>query len=179
MASPTLTPTGIRIDLVDRLKGRTSAGDQVFDSRQVNVDEDELPVVTVYSAGNREEKVATNTPVYRHTEQVGLSCIVTGGDDAELAAAVDDIEAEILDALNGDLEWLGSFERLSQVTAKKRLNIEANRRVGGVSLQFEVQYTVRYRPSTSGLELRRVAVTTDSSAPAGADVSERVLEVGA
>lgn len=180
MAKVPLTPTGIRTDLVERLTGKTAAGQRVFDSRRVNLDEtDDVPAVVVYSLGGREEKVAANTPTYRRTEQVGISAVVKGADDTGLAAAVDAAETAILEALNGDMEWLCSFERVPSVTSKKTLTLEGDHRLGAVVLQIEVQYTVRYRPVTTGLELQRVAVTTDSETPAGANVSERVLEVGA
>ena len=47
MAKPTLSPTGIRTDLVARLRGKTAAGDRVFDSRRVNYEAEELPAITV------------------------------------------------------------------------------------------------------------------------------------
>ena len=178
MATPTLSPTGIRQDLVTRLKAaNTAAGQRVYDSRKIALDTDEIPCITVYSEGMSESKWAMGAPLYRHTERVGITGIVGGNDDATIAASLDTLEDAILSALATDTEWLGSFETVASVETVKSLDLESNRRLGGVAIKLEVTYSTIYTPNLTGMDLEEIAITTESTNPDGANVSERVIEV--
>lgn len=176
MAVPTLTPMGIRTDLVSRLTGKTGAGSNVFDSRRVGLDETDIPAVTVYSPGHSDENKSLGQPTFFRSETVGITAVVTGSSDAGLAAAVDTIEGQILNTLLTDLEWTGAVT-LEKVTSKKEVTVEGKRRVGFVALRLEVAYNPTYAVDLTGFEFERIAIETDSTDPDKADVSERVIEL--
>jgi len=175
MARPTLTSTGIRTDLVARLiAAATPAGAKVYDSRKVDVEKDDIPCIVVISMGGSEDTWSKTTKLNKHTEKVAVTGIVTGTDEANLAANVDSMEAAIVDSLLSDSEWLTSFESISSVKVDKTLDLSARNRVGGVSCTFDVTYPVTYTAPVA-VPFRDVAVTTESSDPVGADVSLRII----
>jgi len=177
MAAPTLTPTGIRTDLVTRLKGATAAGQRVYDSRQIDLPSDELPAVVVTSTGGTEERGIQSGLVHKRTERVQITGVVKGTSDAALASALDTLEAAILDRLIGDSEWLRAFDALPRITTEKNLDIAAETSAAGVGIALELEYHVAYSPLTAPASLKMVAIDTESDEPAGADVSERVVNL--
>lgn len=177
MGAPILTSTGIRTDLVARLVGKTAAGSRVFNSRRVDVETDEIPAVVVTSLGGDGEKWSKNSLIYKRAERVQVTGIVTGTDDANLAATLDTMEAAIADALLSDPEWLGAFETIDKIAVEKSLDVDARKRIGGVAVTFELGYSVTYAVNLTGADLEEVAVTTDTTEPAGADVSTRVIPI--
>lgn len=177
MSAPTLTSTGIRTDLVARLiAAATPAASKVYDSRKVDVEKDDLPCIVVISTGGSEDVWSKTTKLNKHTEKVSVTGIVTGTDEAVLAANVDAMEAAIVDGLLSDSEWLCSFESVSSVKVDKTLDLSSRNRVGGVSVSFEVVYPVTYT-AVYTVPFHHVAVTTESENPTGADVSLRVIDL--
>ena len=85
MAKPTLSPTGIRTDLVARLRGKTAAGDRVFDSRRVNYEAEELPAITVTTLGGTDDRWSIGTLLVKHTERLAIVGDVAGEDEAAKA----------------------------------------------------------------------------------------------
>lgn len=175
MAAPTLSPTGIRTDLVERLAGKTSAGARVFDSRRANYESEELPAITVTSLGGSDERWAINALLVQHVERLAIVGDVTASDEAALAAALDTLEGEILDAVAGDPEWVGAFDAVQKVDCAKKLDNSGEILLGHVAVVIEVHYPVEYSPVVQPANLRSVHADTHSADPAGADVSKRPL----
>lgn len=176
MAAPTTNPTAIRTDAVARLvAASTVAGSRVYDSRRIDVDTDELPVIVVTSAGGTETRLGMRSLMTRRSEKLQIAGVVTGTTDAALAAAVDAIEEDILDAFMGDPEWLGAFREVTQAQSEKSLDIGQNKRVGAVMVGFDLEYDLKYVPVAASVAFHDVALTTASTDPDGADVSERVI----
>lgn len=177
MANVTLDPTNIRTDLVTRLKAAsTVAGQRVFDSRRIDVDTDELPAIVVTTLGHKDEKDGQNVLLFKRTERIQVTGIVTGTTDEALASAVDAVEDDILVALIEDDEWNASFEAIGDFQSDKSLDLSSKKRVGGVGIQFAVQYHVQYTPDLTGMDLHEVAVTTEATDPE-VEVSERVIDI--
>ncbi len=173
MGKPTLSPTGIRTDLVTRLRGKTAAGDRVFDSRRVNYETEELPAITVTTLGGTDDRWSIGTLLVKHTERLAIVGDVTGEDEAELAAALDSLEGEILDAVAGDPEWVGAFDAVEKVDSAKKLDDGTGDLLGHVAVVVEVHYPVKYAPAEDPGPLDSVWVDTHSADPAGANVSDR------
>jgi hypothetical protein len=172
-----MTPTGIRTDLVTRLTGATAAGSRVYDSRQLDLPGDELPAVVITSMGGSEDRRPTRGLVHKRTERVQITGVVSGTADATLAATVDTMEAAILDHLFGDDEWLGAFDSVASIRTDKNLDINASVSCGAIGITLELEYHVQYANLNTPDHLHAVAVTTDTTEPAGADVSERVISL--
>jgi hypothetical protein len=171
MAYPTRDPLLIRTDMVARLTAALPTVG-VFDSRQIDVDEDEIPAVSVYSVGCDDTNKSLQARVFERVETLGISARVTATTDAALAAAVDAMETAILAALLGDIEWNLKCPR---VQTSKSLDIASNRRVGGVDVKIDVTYSPEYAVDLTGYEFETCAVTTEPTDPDGADVSEREI----
>lgn len=173
MAYPTRTSTGVRTDIVTRLDAALTTV-SVHDSREIDVDQDELPCVSVTTLSHEDEQASLSARVFKRTETLLISGRVTGASDTALASAIDTIESAIVGALIEDIEW---NLRLTRISATKGRMVEANKRVGGVDLRLEVTYSPQYEVDLTGLEFEEVAVTTTPTDPDGADVSERVFEL--
>lgn len=177
MATVTLDPTSIRTDIVTRLKAAsTAAGQRVFDSRRIDVDTDELPAIVVTTLGHKDEKDSQDVLLFKRTERIQVTGIVTATTDEALASAVDAIESDILAALIEDVEWNASFEAVGDFQSDKSLDLSSKKRVGGVGIQFAVQYHVQYTPDLTGMDFREVTVTTEATEPE-VEVSERVFSI--
>jgi len=187
MAAPTLTPTGIRTDIVTRLTGKTAAGARVYDSRRIGIDPTEVPAITVYSAGWNESDRSLGGLVFERTETIGISGVVAAATDPALAAAADLLTHQILSALYTDLEWISEGAVLGKVTVDQPdLDyIEKNKRLGIISIKLELTYQTDYTVDLTGMDLESIAVTTegadysdpDHPVDTGQDVSERVIEL--
>ena len=175
MAKPTLSPTGIRTDLVARLRGKTAAGDRVFDSRRVNYEAEELPAITVTTLGGTDDRWSIGTLLVKHTERLAIVGDVAGEDEAALAAALDTLESQILDAIAGDPEWVGAFDAVEKVDSAKRLDDSTGVILGHVAIVLEVRYALKYAPAQEPGPLDSVWVDTHSDDPAGANVTDRPL----
>lgn len=173
MAAPTLSPTGIRTDLVSRLRGKTDADDRVFDSRRVNYEAEELPAITVTTLGGTDDRWSIGTLLVKHTERLAIVGDVAGEDEAALAAALDTLEGQILDAVAGDPEWVGAFDAVEKVDSAKKLDDGTGDLLGHVAVVVEVHYPVKYAPAEDPGPLDSVWVETHSAEPAGANVSNR------
>ncbi len=192
MARPTLSPTGIRTDLVSRLAGKTIAADRVFNSRRANLETDELPAITVTSLGATDDRWSMGTFLAKHTERLAIVGDVANedGDEAALAADLDIMESQILDALAGDAEWLGAFESVEKIDSAKRLDDSSGTLLGHVGIVVELHYSVQFPYATSQApegtppgpgqggtpmppDLESIRVDTHSAHPIGADVSDR------
>jgi hypothetical protein len=177
MTAPVTSPTAIRTDLVARLLSKTAAGARVYDSRRIDIQTDEIPCVIVTSAGGQETRLGMRSLMTRRTERVQVTGFVSGADDAALAAAVDTMEAAILDALLSDAEWLGAFKDVSKVAVEKTLDVDSRKRAGAVAIGFDLEYDMEHTPVAALANLATVRVTTDSTEPAGADVSSRDIAI--
>ena len=181
MAAPTLTPAGIRSDLITRLTGATVAGARVYDSRKDALNDKDgvdLPALCVYTQTTRRERLGMSGGNWRATLRISIVGYVTGDGDAALAAAADVMELAIVETLLGDEEWTGVFNSVETVEAQKPLHGGTKVEVGEVGIAFEVVYPETYYPASSTREdLDEIAVTTDTTYPDGADVSERNFEV--
>ena len=175
MAKPTLSPTGIRTDLVARLRGKTAAGDRVFDSRRVNYEAEELPAITVTTLGGTDDRWSIGTLLVKHTERLAIVGDLAGEDETAIAAALDTLEGQILDAVAGDPEWVGAFDAVEKVDSAKKLDDSTADLLGHVAVVVEVHYGVTYTPAQEPGPLDSVWVDTHSADPAGANVSDRPL----
>lgn len=181
MAAPTLTPTAIRADLVTRLKAAaTAAGSRVYDSREINWENDELPAVAVATLGGSEDSWGMGGRIAHRTERVAVVGTVKDtaqSDTAEavVAAAIDSLEGEILDALGGSEEWIGAFEVVEKMDSQKAVDVSSNWIVGSLAIAFDLRYSVKYTTLPAPVSFDRTAIDTDTTDPDGADVSERVI----
>ena len=180
METATLSPTVIRADLVERLiAADTAAGARVYDSREISADDPpaDYPQIAVYSASLAQRR-STRGPSWTRDETVAVVGYVTATSDAELAEALDSLEDEILEALLTDEDWLAPFQAVESVDSQKSLSVlETRRRLGTVAIRMTLTYGQRYEPKSAPVDLHSVAITTDTTEPAGADVSEREIEV--
>ena len=171
-------PKAIRADVVTRLiAAETVAGDRVYNSRELPEETKDHPAISVRSSGGREKKWPQSGLVFHRTERLQIVGAVSGATtDEQLAIDVDDLETEIRDALFGDGKWVGTFKHVEEADCEKFLSIEGRVRIGAIKITLEVSYTTTY-PATLEDDLNKVAATTQSTDPAGADVSERIFPI--
>lgn len=175
MGAPTLTPKAIRADIVARLKDKTAAGSRVFNARRLDVEADEVPCLTVLTTGAAEEIRGRTPVVTRRTEHVTVAGLVLStGADADLSDALDDLEAQVRDAMIGVGEWAYAFGDLVNVETSKTLDVESRRRLGGFAMTFDLVHDVTYEKTWSD-NFTKLAVTTDTTEPDKADVSTRII----
>lgn len=178
MAAPTLTPTGIRTDVVARLKAAaTVAGSKVYDSRDLDYEVDEPPALSVSSIGGNDNKWGIGQRLTKHVERLAIVGMVKGTEEGAVAAARDVLEGEVYDALAQDTEWLQSFDSVESMESAKKIDTESEYVVGSVAIVLELHYSIKYTPVPAPVPFTEVAVTTEPTDPAGADVSERVIEL--
>jgi hypothetical protein len=176
VSSPELNATAIRLDAVARLVGKTVAGDNVHDTRNVAFVPAVLPALSVSTITSSNTRLNQGSSMARHVESVVVSADLAGDDEATLAAAMDTIEGEILDALMGDDEWLYAFEEVNGPDTRKDISVEGARLIGTVHMKFDLQYTIHFTrtaPEVSALE--KVYMTVTPTDPVGANVSRRAL----
>ena len=176
MARPTLSPLGIRTDLVSRLQGRTMAGIRVFDSRQLNYEADEFPAIVVSTLGGGDDGWGLVTLLAKHEERAVVVGEVRGTEESAVAATLDEFEGQILDTLAGDPEWVGAFEGVEKIDIAKKIDGTSADLLGKVAVVLTLKYTVTYVQNPALLpDLDRVAVDTHPTSPAGANVSDRLI----
>lgn len=172
---PALTTSAIRKDIVARLG--VLPGVNVYDSRLLDADVDDLPAVSVLSSGGPETVRSITGLVTMRVDRFLIQGLVKGGNtstfEVTLADTIDALEDAIVDTLFCDGEWRGTFERTAIVgdVEKMRGKTTSAALVGGVDLTVEVQYT-RHPTDASG-SLAKLYVQTITEDPDGADVSDR------
>lgn len=179
MSVPTLDPTGIRTDLVARLRGQTPAGTRVFDSRRVNYDTDEFPAIAVFTPGGNDDKWALGGSVVKHSEKIVIVGDLKGSSETTIAAELDATEAAIMDCLAGDDEWLSAFETVESVDTTKAIDAATGHMEGHLVMMIDVKYSVCYERNTitpaAPLETVAVTVNLRPADPTHVDISKRAL----
>lgn len=111
MAAPTLTPTGIRTDLVARLiAANTAAGIKVYPSRRINLEPAELPALVVVSIGGHDAPFALTSAIFHRTERIAIVATVKGTDEELVCAARDTLAGQVKAALFCDSLWFNAFK---------------------------------------------------------------------
>ncbi len=178
MAKPILNSTGIRTDLVTRLKAAsTPAGQRVYDSRLVAFEPGDIPAIAVFSVGGTEAKWSKNTLLNKHTERVQVTGFVTNEDEAALGAALDTMADAIIDNLLGDGEWVSAFEAVDSTKIEKwQPDTQVRFPLMAVTVTLEMTYSVKYEPASQA-PFETVHLTTAPTDPDGADVSAREIQL--
>ena len=172
----TLTPTGIRTDIVARLRAAGVADGNVYDSRQADLQLRDIPAVVVHSVSHDDDNQSLGGLVYDRHEVIGILGIVTGSSDDAAATAIDAIEILILRALLLDMEWTQTVT-VERIRSRSDLEVDSKGRIGRVALELTVRYSPDYEVDLTSFEFERLALTTQPTDPDGADVSERVIEL--
>ncbi len=174
MAAPTLTPTGIRTDLVARLiAAETSAGARVYDSPRWNFEPAILPAVGVSTIGGTEDRWASNQRFIDRTDRLAIECVVTGADEAATAAALDTLESEVCDATMGDPEWSQAFQRVQPAEWQRKIDASTADVIGRSLIVIPVEYKMDPPPPRT-VPLREIDVTLTDADGVGPQYQERI-----
>lgn len=178
MAVPALTPTALRAHVVALLSGATDAGDRVYDSRRISIDDDDgdLPAISVYHAGTAREDIAG--PWWRETTTILIAGYATAKSDLGLAAAVETLEGQILDLILSDPDLAAAVEEVGGASSDIDPSVSEKRRVAVTLIRLPLRYSMNRSQDVSGAgDLDALWITTDTTAPDGADVSAREIEL--
>jgi hypothetical protein len=134
--------SNIRETFLAALKGKTAAGDKIYDSRLYNVSENELPAIIIF-AGN--EQIVTSTISYPRTQdrtlKVTVECYVQS--TLLVSTIIDNMAADIeqLVLTNLPLKRLCKDCRLESTDIS--LNSSGDQPVAVASLVFTVSYRTK------------------------------------
>lgn len=179
-----LTVTGIRTDVVTRLKGSTVAGQSVYDSRDIPVDgPDEFPLINVFVPTTREEVASLAAPAYKATSTLRIDGYVKADTEDALAAAIDTIEGQTRTALLNSAAWVRQFESIQGINAQRGLNSEGQRLFGQFALTIDLRYRTSYPPVAEdpftelGVTVDVIGPTDDGPGPDGSPEATMELAV--
>ncbi len=128
----------IRQYLAQVLKGKTAAGDNVFDSRARKLFESEMPAILVYTS---DEKISVFNASPRELQRVlsvKIEVAAQGGD--ELDDTLDDI-AEQIESVMREEQTLNDYASDVVLTqAQTEISAEGEQSSGGCVLTYDVTY---------------------------------------
>jgi len=105
----------IRNDAATRIVAAgTDAGSRVYKSRALPIQSEQLPLCTVYTPNERNNWGGDTEPTYLTTTTLVVDCVVFGRDDAATEDALDELVAQVEDALIGSFDWRKQFTRCGQ-----------------------------------------------------------------
>ena len=138
-------------------------------------DDDEYPQVSVYTMGGSDRPIGKTSRSFDRAERLAIDGAVQymgglDGPDADeaLAAAMDALGDEILQALWGSSTWPpANVYEWREIGTQKSQDAGHNRRRGMVSIAIELVHRRTFRPTEPTVDLERVVVDLDMSAPGG------------
>lgn len=150
----TYDATSIRLDVIARLKAKSLAGGNVWDSRTFKVTPERCPMLDVYSAGASDDPRVRQAPIFQHTERIAIDgylalkpedCPDTGDDasakaDAQLARDLDVLERQVKASLFRDPVWFGLWEAVTVEASSKSTGVNGAMRLGEFHLVLGLQY---------------------------------------
>lgn len=179
-----LTVTGIRTDVIERLKGKTLADQSVHDSLSIPAaGPDALPLLNVFIPSTREEFASLAAPAFKATTTLRVDGYVAGDAEAALAAALDTFEMEARRTLLTDAAWVRQFEPIREVSAERGFNTSGERLFGQFALTFELRYRTTYPPvaehplTAVGVTVDVIGPTDEGPGPDGSPEATQELEV--
>ncbi len=167
------TATAIRLDAIARLVGRTAAGARVVDSLTTPVqDEDELPLVEVFTPSASEEPIGRGHAWPRMLVRTTLRVAghVEATNEAALGAACDTMARQIRRALLTDPAWLRMWRAVPAVEVETGRDAESAKLRGLAGVTFTCEWEDPYLPDDdAGIdpleELRLVSGGASDQAP--------------
>lgn len=145
------TDTAIRLDAIARLVDKTAAGARVVDSLTTPVqDDDELPLIEVFTPSSSEEPVGRGNTWPRMAVRTTLKVAghVEATTDAALAAACDTMARQIRRALLTDSAWLRMWKAVPSVEVETGRDAESNKRRGVAVVTFVCEWEDPYLPDS-------------------------------
>lgn len=151
-----LTKTAVRLDAVERLKGKTLAGANVFSGKAVHQADSVAYAINVNTPSGAQTPKSVNE--YRYTQSINLvvSCFVAilpddpaglqGVDaDEELSRRLDQMEEEVYAALFQDPEWRDTWLTPPSVSVTQERTVAVKVRTGVVHLTITCEDSRRWR----------------------------------
>lgn len=159
----------IRNKTVDLLKSSTAAGLNVFASRTIPVNMEDLPAINVYTQNDLYEEYGTSPLEYKVTSDLICEIICSGAlNDAEVNDAVDDISTQIISKLgkeDGNTKGeLGCYcDRISLTSSSTEYEYNGDASVIHTRMVFKVIYSeeITYDDLGSPEDLDRFGVDWD------------------
>lgn len=138
----------IRSAIVERLRGRTSAGDTVSTNRADRVWASNLPAIVVYTLSERYERIEQETASYDCTLSVSIDVLAQDDDGLPMDDVIDSLAVEVRDLLAADPRFqaeLGALVTDARIVSYD-VTVEAGgeRLIAGGRLVFEFVY--HYEP---------------------------------
>ncbi len=171
----------------------TDAGGNVFDARTRPPTEDLLPCIIVHTPTGIHTKTSTGGgPSFDRTDQLEIVAFVKGqldplpptGDDrdAEIAADIDRIEQQILDALLCNSPWLALFQsvesiRITQGEGKDGRGTEGKRRRAATWIILDLKWRAVFDVVSTD-KLDEVGLSVDMISP-GDNSPDGVIDIAA
>ena len=164
----------------------TAAASNVFPARGRELTDKEMPGLIVSTpSGISTRDAVSGGPSFSRVDQVVVECYLAQDlaavaatpalRDEALAASLDDFEAEVIDALLCDPEWLALFASVEGIRVQQgewTSQTETNRRRGASLITFDVKFRVVYSPPAVD-QLDEIALNLDmidpNSTPPGPD----------
>lgn len=134
------------------LKGKTIAGDNVFISRSIPVDEDELgerPVILIYSSSENVRRLDESPKVYKRELTIAVECVASGNDDDDLDLKLETLGEQVEAEIEID-DTLGDIVHQTELTGTGYAqDPDGKSPLGSLVLQFSVTFfTDAIRPGS-------------------------------
>lgn len=147
-----LKRTQIRQDVIERLTGKTTAGDKVFASKATPLELVDIPAILVYVPTNTAEQqnpqLAPESLFFSNELLVVLEVHAVGDSDDELDDALDTITGEIEDTLLKSQSWVKQFPIIGPIESDTVYETEGGRRRGVTKTAITIQYPTQFQLAT-------------------------------
>ncbi|WP_299377292.1 hypothetical protein [uncultured Kiloniella sp.] len=152
--------TRLRNDVVTRLKAaNTVAGDDVYKSRVVSFEKDELPALSIFTLEQQGSNSGSHTPVFDDeiTLQIDAYVATNDGWDDQLDIICEQVE----DALLKDPEFVKQFSTIKSLSTNIAFSDEGETTIATAVIKIGLKFTSEYHPViTDDLEGIDVQVTS-------------------
>ena len=161
----TLNTKLLRQDVVARLDAAATVVATVFDSKSTPMTLANLPAVSVYSPTTTLDRAGIGAPIFRNIDLLKIEIHIRDDtDDGSAAAAANDLEEAVLDALFTDPLWVKQTEMTVGATITRGVDTASDVRRAVSSIQLRSQYRRQFRAPMTDL-LKTVHVDIDMIQP--------------
>jgi len=135
-----LIKSKIRKQIRETLKGNTEAGDQVFVSRSIPSQVEDLPAVIIYSNSENVSRFHDSPKDYRRELIVTIECQAAENTDEETEELLEVIAEKIEDLLELDETLGGLSDRLELTGSQYQYESDGQSPIGVLILQYVVRF---------------------------------------
>ena len=144
---------------------KTAAGQNVFWSRTWPTDATEYPAILIYTPRSRKEAAVVGPSEFHTTSTFSIQARVEEADDQTALTTIELLEAQIEQALFGDLTLVSLLECFPNVDSKVDVNAKGRRYLGELEMEIDMQFFEAFEPNETPVALTSVGLHADMDAP--------------